>query len=87
MAKKRAAGAGNAQETVYWRLAEEEDSLGGIRTDERVPRSGATGRRSFPQVRSKTKNLDLVSSVLCGREKSLSLDIKMHPIFPLFPEL
>jgi hypothetical protein len=39
-----------AQETVYWRLAEEEDSLGGIRTDERIPRSGATGRRSFPQV-------------------------------------
>jgi hypothetical protein len=38
----------------------------------------------FPRVVN-IRKVDLVSSVLCGREKSLSVSMKIHPIFLSFP--
>ena len=57
-----------------------------ISRHQRFTETRATRTVVMHQIQTKSKNLDFVSSVLCGREKSLSLDIKMHPIFPLFPE-
>src|SRR5713101_1253333 len=39
--------------------------------EERMSTSGVTLRRSFPQVQTRSEKLDLVSSVLCGRNPYL----------------
>ena len=39
----------------------------------------------FPSI-VKIRKVDLVSSVLCGRDFFLFLSIIIYPIFPLFPE-
>jgi hypothetical protein len=57
-----------------------------MRQQQRGESRGATHTVVMHLIQPKSKNLDFVSSILCGREKSLPLDIKMHPIFPLFPE-